>query len=99
MEIMTKLRTRASAVICALVVLVSCSHQNHASIQKNDEVLINFGLERSYDPYLNRDSVLQTIPDTLGFILDNVGDTTDLKLQEASLREHREWLKFYKTPR
>jgi hypothetical protein len=89
----------AVATIVGLLLLVSCAQQNHPVGQNNQDVLVDFSFERSYEAYLNRDSVLQTIPDTMGFLIDNMGDTTDLRLQEAILREHNEWLKYYKNPK
>ncbi len=80
------------------LLLTSCASQNHSDRDKKEQVFVDFAFERSYETYLDRDSVLQTIPDTMGFIVSSFGDTMDLKLREAILREHKEWLKFYKNP-
>ena len=82
--------------------LISCSqkvnHANQEDKEKRTSDLLSFSCRHSFEPYLDLDSVLQTIPDTLGFIVSSEHETMDLRLREARMLEMQEWKKHYKNP-
>ena len=61
--------------------------------------MISFSCNRSFEQFLDLDSVLATIPDTLGFeTAQDGGDTVDLRLNKAMGIQANAWGKFYKNP-
>ncbi|MCJ8291195.1 MAG: hypothetical protein HRT58_15510 [Crocinitomicaceae bacterium] len=89
-------------IFASAFVLISCSQKSYNSNPENqgnrDSDLLSFSCETSFEPYLDLDSVLQTIPDTLGFDVIPDGDSLDIRLNNALRIEHEEWVKHYKNP-
>lgn len=82
--------------------LVSCSQSLNESgtglDSSNQSELLSFSCEKSFEHFLDLDSILTEIPDTFGFKHTATGDSIDWRLNKALRVQSREWGKYYKNP-
>lgn len=87
--------------ITLLFAIFSCSQQLNVSSSKasiNESELLSFSCEKSFEHFLDLDSILNEIPDTLGYKLTATGDSVDWRLNTALGIQWGEWGKYYKNP-
>lgn len=85
-----------------LFVTISCSQKLNQSGDKvnttNESELLSFSCKKSFEHFIDLDSILNEIPDTLGFKLTATGDSVDWRLNKARGIQWDEWGEYYKNP-
>ncbi|MCG8578245.1 MAG: hypothetical protein MI810_25420 [Flavobacteriales bacterium] len=82
------------------IALFSCSSESEqTAVSTEESSLLSFSCKRSFEHFLDLDSILNTIPDTLGFeIPGEGGDSVDLRMNKAQGILWDEWEKYHENP-